>query len=88
MNYRWQLSPLSGTRESQAGLSSSERWQVPFSHWENAKFYRSWLVYDFNPQGAATRGIDWNVLLGLAFTVGVSASFWTGVGLLIARVWN
>lgn len=32
--------------------------------------------------------INWGTLLGLVITIGIGASFWTGVGLLIARFWR
>jgi hypothetical protein len=53
------------------------------------KFLRSWFVYDSEIQsGLAASATKRNRFLGLALLVGISASFWAGVGLMIARVWK
>lgn len=89
MNYRLQLSPISGSRESRIDLPSRELWEDTFSNWENTKFYRSWLVYDSDLQGEVTRGrVNWSVVLGLTFAAVVSISFWVGAGLLLVRFWK
>jgi hypothetical protein len=51
------------------------------------KFLRSWLVYDSEIQsGFRHRSLNWRLVLGLAIMVTVSASFWTGIGLLVAHI--
>jgi hypothetical protein len=53
------------------------------------KFLRSWLVYDSEiPTLAVSGHVNRNRLLGLALSVSISASFWAGIGLMIARVWK
>jgi hypothetical protein len=53
------------------------------------KFLRSWLVYDSDIQSSLAAGPNnHNRFLGLALLVGISASFWAGIGLMIARVWK
>ena len=50
--------------------------------------WRSWLEFDSqqaDQQGSGSR-VNWNVILGLGVTFGIGAGFWTGVGLLIARL--
>lgn len=89
MNYRLQLSPISASRESRIDLPLCESLEGSFSTWENAKFYRSWLVYDFDLQGEVTRGrMKWSVVLGLTLAAVLSVSFWVGAGLLVAPVWR
>jgi len=88
MKYRLQLSPISGTRESHTDLPSRERWVSPFTNSEDARFFRSWLVYDSDLEGENTHGIRWNMILGLALAVIVSATIWLGVGLMIERAWK
>jgi len=46
-------------------------------------FYRSDL-----DQGDATGLINWGTVFGLTLTVIIGASFWTGVGMLLARLWK
>ena len=88
MKYRLQLSPISGTRESHTDLPSRERWVSPFTNSKDARFFRSWMVYDSDLEGQNTHGIRWNMILGLALAVIVSATIWLGVGLMIERAWK
>jgi len=53
------------------------------------EFLRSWLVYDSQIQTGLRRGrVNWNLVAGVVLTIAVSASFWAGVGLMIARIWK
>jgi len=90
MNYRLQLSPISGTHKSHLDLPSSQRSENPLSNWQDATFFRSWLVYDDSDveSGRNARRGKWNKVLGLALALVVSAAFWLGVGLTIARAWK
>jgi hypothetical protein len=51
------------------------------------QFWRSWFEFESDdPDEKGSRSkLNWNMLLGVVVVVGISASFWTGVGLLIAR---
>jgi hypothetical protein len=47
------------------------------------------MVYDSGAgdgRDAATSGFNWNAILGLVVVVGISASFWTGVGITISHL--
>ncbi|MHB8216418.1 MAG: hypothetical protein ACYDDS_10090 [Candidatus Sulfotelmatobacter sp.] len=89
MNYRLQLSPISGTHKSQLDLLSTQRSDNPVNNWQDAAFFRSWLVYDSDVESGRTeRRGKWSKVLGLALAVVVSAAFWLGVGLTIARAWK
>jgi len=86
MKYRVQCSPISGTRDSYPDQLSRERGSFNL---QEPKFFRSWLVYDSNLEGEEIPGrLQWNMLLGLALAVTVSATFWVGVGLMIERLWR
>jgi len=89
MNYRLQLSPISGTRESHVDLPSRERGEGPPPNSEDANVLRSWLVYDsdLEPVRGGSRS-NWNTVLGLALAVGVSVGFWVGVGIMMASFWK
>ena len=54
----------------------------------DGKFLRSWLVYDSSLDDDEKGRIHWNVVLGLALVLGISAAFWTGVAFVVARVWK
>ena len=50
-------------------------------------FLRSWLEFDSEAGEKRSRsGLNWNAILGFAVMLGIGAGFWTGVGLLIARL--
>jgi hypothetical protein len=52
-------------------------------------FLRSWAVYDSAVdvrRDVPTAGFNWNALLGLVMVVGISASFWAGVGTTLSRL--
>ncbi len=53
------------------------------------KFLRSWLVYDSElPRRFVPGRVNWNLVLGLVAVVTISAGFWAGIGLMLARVWK
>ena len=62
-------------------------------HDEDATFLHSWLVYDSrrgsseSNQNPAQASLTWNKILGLALVLTVGASFWTAIGIAVARVW-
>jgi hypothetical protein len=88
MSYRvMQLSPLS-TRTAQVKILIEGPWSAPLMDSADARFLRSWMVYDSGVGGgdAATSGLNWNAILGLVVVVGVCASFWTGVGVTISHL--
>ena len=46
----------------------------------------AWLICD--PELDAPRRSLWGLILGMTIALGVSASFWGGVGLAIAHLWK
>jgi hypothetical protein len=64
-------------------------WGTSPSNLQDMKFLRSWLVYDSElPRRFIPGRVNWNLVLGLLSVVAISASFWAGIGLMIARVWK
>ncbi|MGA9545619.1 MAG: hypothetical protein WBQ85_18745 [Candidatus Sulfotelmatobacter sp.] len=89
MSHRLQPFPTSGTRESRTGQPPAEPWGGPRLRPEDAKFFRSWFVYDFAPKTVPPRGrFNWSLVGGLGLATTVSVGFWVGVGLMIARFWK
>jgi hypothetical protein len=87
MNYRMQLSPISGVRESEVKRPVRHPVREDQSaRWRAANFYRSWAVYDSDAESNG-KGINWNLILGLGLALAVSVSFWVAAGLLIAKFW-
>jgi hypothetical protein len=85
MNYRLQFSPIAGMRESQIDGPSHETPVAPSHKWEDAKFFRSWLVYEAVDEPRRIRGINWSLIFGVALAIAVSAAFWIGLGVLVSR---
>jgi hypothetical protein len=84
MNYKLQMSPLSVT-QSQSVLGKG--WDASPANWADAKFFRSWLVYDSDLESSRTRGrVNWNMVMGIALVVVVSAAFWTAAGWVMAHL--
>jgi hypothetical protein len=54
---------------------------------EDARFFRSWLVYDSELEANRTHGyFNWNVLLGLATATLVNATGWAGALVVLKRL--
>ena len=86
MSYRvLQLSPQASTRFTRS--------RIAFENGTNrssldAGFLESWFDSDFDlGDGDALRS-NWGAISGLALAVTASASFWTGVVWMLARVWK
>jgi hypothetical protein len=52
-------------------------------------FLRSWFEQDFDlGEAYMPHRINWGAISGLALALAISAGFWTGLGLLLERVWK
>jgi hypothetical protein len=89
MSYKvLQLSPLS-TRGTHVKILIESPWNAPTTNFGDGTFLRRWAPcnsaidcgYD-----AVSDGFNWNHLLGLALAVGISASFWAGIGLALSHL--
>ena len=86
MSYKVLQLPQVSTRGINLKISTeSPGSSLPFNYHE-AKFSRSWLIYD--PELDVFRLINRDVVLGMGLALVISASFWTGIGLAIAQVWK
>jgi hypothetical protein len=75
MNYKMQLSPISVTHSGVQPSTLSR---------DDAKFFRSWLVYDSDLETARSHGLlNWTMLASLAFIALVSLSGWFGIAVLV-----
>ena len=62
-----------------------EHWSTPSGYSPEIGFFQSWFEDDSRTEGQNLGSINWGAVAGLALSVVVSASFWAGVGMLIAR---
>jgi len=85
MSYKvLQLSPQASTRIS---FANQAPWNPQGSR--DIDFLRSWFEDDSDLDLSVVRDrTNWNAIAGLAFTISVSASFWAGIGWMIARIWG
>lgn len=88
MNYRLQLSPISGVRESQIEFPFAEGVNLESqpAKWQDAEFLRSWLIYDSECAEGSRRTYNWNALLGFGLAVSVSIACWFGLGVMLTRL--
>jgi hypothetical protein len=83
------LFPLSGTGQISCGMPIQNAWSEPPADSKDTKLLRSWLVYDSVIQGDSdTHRSKRSIALGLVVAFGISASFWTGIGLIVTRAWK
>jgi len=89
MSFKAQLYPLSGTAEVSPGVTVRGSWGGSPTNPQDVKFLRFGLIYgsdDSNKFVVSPR--QRKVAVGLALAFGVSAGFWTGVALMVARIWR
>lgn len=83
-----QRSPLC-TRETHPKILIKRPGNNPPMNSGDVTLWRWWAVYDSAVDvghDAAEAGLNWNALLGLAVVVGVSASFWAGLGITLSHL--
>ncbi|MGA2375490.1 MAG: hypothetical protein ABSF72_08210 [Candidatus Sulfotelmatobacter sp.] len=89
MIHRLQPFPTSGTREERPRQPEAEPEGGPRLRPEDAKFFRSWFLYDSGLKTIPPRGrFNWSLVAGLGLATTVSVGFWVGVGLVIVRFWK
>ena len=76
MNYRLQLSPISGARQTGSGVHPGKPSGTLPANSEDARFFRSWLVYDSALEFGTPGCINWNTVLGITLAITVSVGFW------------
>jgi hypothetical protein len=87
MNYEFlQLSPQASARGNSMRIAIHGPWSAPSGSSRDIQFLRSWLEFDSDSSGRTPRGrFNWGAVAGAALVIGISASFWTGIGLMISR---
>jgi hypothetical protein len=89
MSYKSKLFPLSSTCETPLLRLIGHSWGSSTANLEDVKLLRSRFVDDCKIRtGLAPGRANWDKILGLAAAIVISASFWAGVWLTIARVWK
>ena len=88
VNYKAMLSPQT---ESSGGIRVvvTGAWSSPPGNFREMQFWRSHA--EFRPRNREVGKhvhLNWNAVLGLVITTGVSAAFWVALGLTIAHIWK
>jgi hypothetical protein len=79
-----QFPPQSTTRVIRL-LAIREPWSGPSVYSTEAGFVQSWINHDDNDRRGRSR---LGAISGLALSVVLSAGFWTGLAVLVGRVWR
>jgi hypothetical protein len=79
-----QFPPQSSTRIIRM-RAIREPWSGPRMYSTESGFLRSWIE---NEDNSAQERTNWGAISGLALSIVIGASFWTGIALLIERVWR
>jgi len=69
-------------------MSIGHSWGYSPANLQDVKLLSPWLDYDANVRPGLAHRLKWNKVLGLGLTTAVSASIWTGIVLVIARLWR
>jgi|HubBroStandDraft_6_1064221.scaffolds.fasta_scaffold22211_1 hypothetical protein len=86
-----QLSPHMGThtREVFVHAESEGAWNSPpWLPWNDRRGKNAAKPFADQGELSSPALVNWGTVLGLALTVSVGAAFWTGVGLVVARLWK
>ena len=87
MSYRVSQRSPHSTNPLNLRVSFKAPWSDGPENFQEMQFWRSWLEFDSQLDRRRSKSrVNWNAIFGLALTAGVSAGFWTGVGLTIARL--
>jgi hypothetical protein len=63
-------------------------WSAPPENLRNMRFWRSRIEY-YSPSDERQQAcINWNAVMGIMITFGISAGFWAGMGFAIAHIWK
>jgi hypothetical protein len=83
---RLQLSPISSTHDA---LPLNDWRSALPANWEDARWFRSWLVYDTRIRpGLELPHVNWYKLLGITLVTAVSGGAWAGIWLMVAHFWK
>jgi hypothetical protein len=87
MSYRiWRPSPRTSTGMKMR-MALRGPWSPALGDSPDEQFLRSWLESDSDTVHEEVGGrINWGVVSGLALALGVSATFWAGVGWVLSRI--
>lgn len=89
MSYRLsQLAPQVSTRGSNIRVVVANTRSTQPDKFGDMEFWRSWIEFDGEARPRSNSRVNWNALLGLALTVGISAGFWTGAAALATQIWK
>jgi hypothetical protein len=86
MSNKTQSIPQTGTDRAVLRFGVRSPWCAPPVSLRDMHFLRTWFEYDSElSEAEPSKGINWNVIFGMVLVIGVSAGFWTGVGLVATR---
>jgi hypothetical protein len=85
MRYKSQLLLFSSCESPK---SFGRSWPSSTPNLQDVKLLSPWLDYNSNVRPGLTPRVRWNTVLGLALATAVGASIWTGIILMLERIWK
>ena len=83
-----QLPPYASTSDTRVSMAVRSMSVPPESFWDVQSQSSRVEHHSEAIEEGSRRGLNWYAVLGLALAVAVGAGFWTGVGLIAARLWR
>ncbi len=81
MSYKSQLS-LSHS------MSISGSWGYLPPNLQGTKLLNPWIDYDSSVRPGLAHSLKWDKVLGLGLATAVSVSIWTGIVMVVERIWR
>jgi hypothetical protein len=55
---------------------------------QGTKLLNPWIDYDSSVRPGLAHSLKWNKVLGLGLATAVSVSIWTGIVMVVERIWR
>jgi hypothetical protein len=86
------MRPKTMSHKSQLSLSHSMSihgsWGSLPDSLQDTRLLNPWIDYDSNVRPGLARSLKWNKVLGLGLVTAVSVSIWTGIVMVVERIWR
>ena len=69
-------------------VSTRGSWGYMPANLQGIRLVNPWIDYDSRVRTGLAHRLNWNKVLGLAFATALSASIWTGIVLVVERIWR
>ena len=81
MSYKSQLSPSHS-------MSIGRSWGSLPADLQDTRLLNPWIDYDSSVRPGMAHSLKWNKVLGLGLATALSVSIWTGIVMVVERIWR